>query len=350
MAKTSIPIEITESRQRKIIAISVIVFVLLAALIVFLDWNQIHQIMGKAHWPLALVALLFIIISYCCLSFGYVLVTRVFGIKMGWWKVFEVGVVSTTLNNILGFMGTAGHSLRVELIKGPEIDAGEVLASSIFHSYLNNVMLLVMLALGLIALLVSRTVYGGSAVGLWLIAAVLIVSLVASTAIIFVPQFKSRLFHLIETIWHFFTHHDIAPFLKDFDHALTRGLITLKNRQWELTLLLALMAGEWAFEAVALWFCFGALGKTPNVGVLLSGFGIGLSAGNLSFIPGGLGVQEASMAGIYALLGMSFAQAALVAILFRVVSDFIPFFISLPFYERLLQKKVVIKPTLSEKL
>jgi uncharacterized protein (TIRG00374 family) len=84
--------------------------------------------------------------------------------------------------------------------------------------------------------------------------------------------------------------------------------------------------------------------------VLLSGFGIGLSAGNLSFIPGGLGVQEASMAGIYALLGMSFAQAALVAILFRVVSDFIPFFISLPFYERLLQKKVVIKPTLSEKL
>ena len=219
MAKTSIPIEITESRQRKIIAISVIVFVLLAALIVFLDWNQIHQIMGKAHWPLALVALLFIIISYCCLSFGYVLVTRVFGIKMGWWKLFEVGVVSTTLNNILGFMGAAGHSLRVELIKGPEIDAGEVLAASIFHSYLNNVMLLVMLALGLIALLVSRTVYGGSAVGLWLIAAVLVVSLVASTAIIFVPQFKSRLFHLIETIWHFFTHHDITPFLNDFDHA-----------------------------------------------------------------------------------------------------------------------------------
>jgi uncharacterized protein (TIRG00374 family) len=98
------------------------------------------------------------------------------------------------------------------------------------------------------------------------------------------------------------------------------------------------MAGEWAFQAVALWFCFDALGNTPNLGVLLSGFGIGLSAGNLSMVPGGLGVQEASMAGIYALLGMSFAQAALVAILFRVVSDFIPFFISLPFYARLIRR------------
>jgi len=56
-------------------------------------------------------------------------------------------------------------------------------------------------------------------------------------------------------------------------------------------------------------------------------------------VPGGLGVQEASMAGIYALLGMSFTQAALVAILFRVVYDFIPFFISLPLYAWLMRKE-----------
>ena len=328
----------TNSRQRKIIAISVIVFVLLAVLVVVLDWNQVHQIIGKAQWQLTLVALLFTIISYFCLSFGYVLVNRVFGIGIGWWKLFEVGIVSSTLNNILGFAGAAGHSLRVQLIKGKGIDAGEVLAASIFHSYLNNVMLLLMLALGLLTLLFSHIVYGGSAVGLGLIAAILVVSLIVSTAIIFIPWLKSRLLHFTKTVWHFFTHRDITPFLTDLDHGLTRGLVTLKGRPWELTLLLGMMAGEWAFQAVALWFCFGALGNAPGLGVLLSGFGIGLSAGNLSLVPGGLGVQEASMAGIYALLGMSFAQAALVAILFRVVYDFIPFFISLPFYARLTRR------------
>jgi len=339
VAKTIMPMKIiTNSRQRKIIAISVIVFVLLAVLVVFLDRNQIHQIIGKAKWELTFVALLFTMISYFFLSFGYVLVNRVFGIGIGWWELFEVGIVSSTLNNILGFAGAAGHSLRIQLVKGEEIDAGEVLAASIFHSYLNNVMLLLMLALGLLTLMFSHIVYGGSAVGLGLIAGILVASLIVSTAIIFIPWLKFRLMHLIKLVWHFFTHRDITPLLTDFDHALTHGLVTLKSRPWELTLLLGTMAGEWGFQAIALWFCFSALGNAPTLGVLLSGFGIGLSAGNLSFIPGGLGIQEASMAGIYALLGMSFAEAVLVAILFRVVFDFIPFFLSLPFYARLTRK------------
>jgi uncharacterized membrane protein YbhN (UPF0104 family) len=53
-------------------------------------------------------------------------------------------------------------------------------------------------------------------------------------------------------------------------------------------------------------------------------------------VPGGFGVQETSMAGIYALLGVSFERALLAAILFRVIVDFIPFFISLVIYRRLL--------------
>jgi uncharacterized protein (TIRG00374 family) len=331
-------IEMTKSRERNIFAISVIVFVLLAVLIVVLDWNQVHQIIGKTQWQLALTALLFTIISYFCLSFGYVLVNKVFGIGIGWWELFKVGIVSSTLNNILGFAGAAGHSLRIQLVKGKGIDAGEVMAASIFHSYLNNVMLLLMLALGLITLLFSHIVYGGSAVGLGLIAAILVVSIIVSTAIIFIPWLKSRLLHFIKTMWHFFTHRDITQFLIDLDHSLTRGLITLKSRSWELALFMGMMVGVWAFQTGALWFCFGALGNAPGLGVLLSGFGIGLSAGNLSFVPGGMGVQEASMAGIYALLGMSFTQVALVAILFRVVYDFVPFFISLPFYVRLIRR------------
>jgi uncharacterized protein (TIRG00374 family) len=326
------------SRQRKITAISFIVFVLLAVLIVVLDWNQIHQIIGKAHWQLTLVSLIFTIISYFCLSFGYVLVTRVFGIGIGWWKLLEVGIVSSTLNNLLGFAGAAGHSLRVELIKGKEIDAGEVLAASIFHSYLNNVMLLLLLAMGLVTLLASHIVYGGRAVGLGLISAFLVVSLIVSTVIIFMPWLKSRSMHFAKIVWYLFTHRDITPFLTDLDHSLTRGLVSLKGRPRELTLLLAMIAGVWAFQAVALWFCFRALGNAPSLVVLLSGFGIGLSAGNISWVPGGLGVQEASMAGIYALLGMSFTQAALAAILFRVVYDFVPFFLSLPIYVRLTRR------------
>jgi uncharacterized protein (TIRG00374 family) len=330
--------ELTNSRQRKIIVISVIVFVLLAVLIVVLDWKQVHEIIGKARWQFSLAALLFTIVSYFCLNYAYVLVNRAFGISNRWWLIFRVGIVSSTLNNILGFAGAAGHSLRVQLIKGKGLDAGSVMAASIFHSYLNIAMLLLMLAMGLLILLFSHVVYGGSALGLGMISGILVFFLGSSTAIIFIPRLKSKVLRFINSAWHFFTHRDITSFLDDFDEGLTRGLITLKGRPWALTLVLVLMAGEWAFQAVAIWFCFSALGSAPGLGILLSGFGIGLSAGNLSWVPGGLGIQEASMAGIYALLGMSFTQAALVAILFRVVYDFIPFFITLPFYGRLIRR------------
>ena len=49
-------------------------------------------------------------------------------------------------------------------------------------------------------------------------------------------------------------------------------------------------------------------------------------------VPGGMGVQEASMAGTYHLLGVPLEQAVLVALLFRLVYYMAPFGVSLVFY------------------
>ncbi|MEI2691160.1 MAG: lysylphosphatidylglycerol synthase domain-containing protein [Anaerolineae bacterium] len=54
--------------------------------------------------------------------------------------------------------------------------------------------------------------------------------------------------------------------------------------------------------------------------------------------PGGLGVQEGSMSGIYALFGVPFQQAVLAAILFRVLYYFVPYLFSLSLYRRLLRR------------
>jgi uncharacterized protein (TIRG00374 family) len=328
----------TRINQRTIIAVTLTVFVVLAILVIVLNWQQVVLIGGKAQWEQALAALLFTIISYVSLSLGYALVNRLFGIKIKWWRSFEIGIISTVLNNVLGFLGAAGHSMRVGLIKGQENDPAEILAASIFHSYLNNVMLILMLTIGLVTLLVSQAVYGGSAVVLGIAAVLMVLSLVISTVIIFIPQVKSFIFSLIKMIWHFLTRRDISPFLANFDHGLTEGLTALKRHPEELFWLLILMAGEWAFQAVALWFCFDAFGNVPTFAVLLSGFGVGLSVGGISMIPGGLGTQDVSMAGIFSALGMSFANTVLVVILFRIVSDFIPLCMSLPTYVRIIRR------------
>lgn len=326
------------SRQQTILAITIIAFVALAVLAVALDYKQVSQVLGKSNWALTVVALVFTMVSYVCLSAGYVIINRAFGVPVGWGHLFQVGFVSSALNNVLAFLGAAGHSLRLALVRHPSGRGGEVLAASLFHSYLNNVMMFLLLAIGLVILLASNIVYGGGAVSLALICGVLILSLALATAMLFIARLRWWLIRRVAWLWRLVTRRDLMPFMNELSHSLTHGLAALGRQPGTTIAVLALMLADWAFAAVALWFCFAALGSAPGVGVLLSGFGIGISAGNLSFLPGGLGVQEASMAGVFALLGRSFGQAVLAAVLFRVVYDFVPFFLSLSLYGRLLRK------------
>ena len=152
-------------------------------------------------------------------------------------------------------------------------------------------------------------------------------------------RIRSWVLRVVNGVWHFITRRSIEQFITELDNALNNGVTSLRNNRPAFIYLMVLMTAYWALAAAAMWFCFFALGRTPGVGTLFCGFGIGIIAGNLSLIPGGLGVQEVSLAGVFALLGTSFAEAALASILFRVVYDFIPFFMSLLLYSRLIRKR-----------
>ena len=75
-------------------------------------------------------------------------------------------------------------------------------------------------------------------------------------------------------------------------------------------------------------------------GVVVTGFAVGVAAGVMSMVPGGLGVQEGSMAGAYHLLGVPLEQGVLVSFLFRLVYYMVPFGVSLLFYPNVLRERV----------
>jgi uncharacterized membrane protein YbhN (UPF0104 family) len=68
------------------------------------------------------------------------------------------------------------------------------------------------------------------------------------------------------------------------------------------------------------------------LGSLITGFNFGITLTAISFIPGDMGVQEASIAGILAIFGVPFSQGVLGVILFRVLYYFVPFILNLGFY------------------
>ncbi len=99
-----------------------------------------------------------------------------------------------------------------------------------------------------------------------------------------------------------------------------------------------LVLGDVAAMITGLFFCFKALAITVHLGVLITGFNFGVTLTVISFIPGDLGVQEASIAGILAIFGVPFSQGVLGAVLFRVLYYFVPFIFSLGFYWSLLKE------------
>jgi uncharacterized protein (TIRG00374 family) len=331
--------KLDKSRQQRIIALTVVAFVLLAILLVALDWNEARQLVVEANWGLTLVALLFTALSYLCLSYSFVTVNRLFGIGMVWRELLEVGFVSTALANVTGLGGAAAYSLRLAVMQRQGRPSGNILAVSIFHTYLYVVTMLGLLPLGLIYLIANHQLGEGVATGLRFATVMLILAIIVATAIVFVSPIRSVVLRILNRLWHLFKHRTSISFLSDFDATLTLGAAKIRSHPLALALPLGSMLANLVLTLVSLWFCFAAIGDPLGFGVLVTGFVIGISAGTLSMVPGGLGVQEASMAGMYALFGVPFAQAVLASVLFRVVYDFVPFFMSLTMYRRLLRTR-----------
>ena len=113
-----------------------------------------------------------------------------------------------------------------------------------------------------------------------------------------------------------------------------------------------LLAGGWrgpllgavlnvAFDMLTLYFLFIAAGHQVSLGVLLTGYGLPLLLGKMAFfIPGGVGVIESTMIGLYNGLGVPDAVTVVVVLVYRVLSFWLPLLIGFPLII-ILQKREV---------
>jgi uncharacterized protein (TIRG00374 family) len=325
------------SRPRLVVGI-VVALVIVGLLIAILDWREVRKILGQTDWKLVPVALFFTAISYTCLSFSFAAANRIFGVPMGWRDLSEIGFVSTILNNLLSAGGAAGYSVRFLLMREQGATLRDIVAASLFHSYLDSLGMLALLPIGLGYLFVKHPLSPGATVAVGIAAVLLVLLSFLATAVVFVGSLRSRVLRGLGRAGHWLTRRDLSATLDDFNATMARGVGVVQTRPLLLALMIALVVIDWGACVAALWFCFDALGEPISLGVLLTGFALGVTAGVLSMVPGGLGVQEGSMSGLYALLGVPLQKAVLASILFRVVYYLVPYLVSLGFYWRLLRQ------------
>ena len=136
-----------------------------------------------------------------------------------------------------------------------------------------------------------------------------------------------------------------VAFMKRFQDKLAIMLASLRELWSPSTYLGSMALGlvSWQLQACIVLLFASALGDAP-VSLLQAGvaYAAPLLAGSLAFLPGGLGVTEASMAGaLRTLTGMSVSGAATLTILVRIVSFW--FAIALGFSALSLWRRVTVR-------
>jgi len=296
---------------------------------VALDWNRLKPALHAANWNLLPLCLLSAFLSYACGSGSYTLVNRAFGLRAARARLFLTGFINMAVNNLLPLAGVAGYSTSAVLLGKGGIPQRDILAASLFNSYLYVVSGVTFVPLSLAALLLTHRFADRTRIALLALAGILVLLAVLAFLLVFRARLRTRALGWLGRVASRLARRDFSPAFARFESTLDAGLNLLGRRPGQPALLLLLLVLDWLFTIATLFAAFRAFGVAVSPGVVLTGFFVGISAGALSMIPGGVGVQDASMAGIFVLLGVALEPALLATILFRACYYFLPFLAAL---------------------
>ncbi|MCL7454857.1 MAG: flippase-like domain-containing protein [Anaerolineae bacterium] len=317
----------------------VVLVALLGIVFIVADWDQIREAVVQARWQPIPYALLVTVISYTCISFSFAQVSKLMGVSMRQRDLAVVGFVSSVLNHIVMSGGAAGYTIRWMLMNRYGVSMREVVAISILHFYLTGLFMIAMLPFALVYLGLNAAISQAVTVLLAVSALILLLLAILATALIFWSRLRKRVIRFLVKAVDTLVHRDIGEPLGRFDATMDQGVQAMRENPASMAIIAGLIVTDWAFSAAALFFCFRAFDVTLSVGQLVSGFVAGTVAGQASLLPGGLGMQEASMSGIFALFGTPFEKAVLASVLYRVVFSIVPYVVSLAFYRLALRKE-----------
>jgi uncharacterized protein (TIRG00374 family) len=310
--------------------IAVAAILLIGGLIIFLDRAQISQLSSTADWRLIIIALLFTAVSYFLHSASLVYMFRIFGIKLEWPYLMRVSWLSIVQHNLIAL--PAALSFRLLLLNACGVDNHRILGGSLLLVYIRDLLLFSLIPFSMAFVAATGHFSAGGVTAIVILAAVIGIGVIAVSVVYLNRRLRVPVLATVCHLWRRFFHRDVTASVQRFADALDQGIAILRGRRKSALVLMALVLGDIAATITTIWFCFAALGITVDVGVLVAGFNLGVTLAVIPFVPTQLGIQDVSMAGIFAIFGVPFSFSILGAILFRVIFYFVPFIVSLPEY------------------
>jgi uncharacterized protein (TIRG00374 family) len=324
---------------RRYVPVLIVAVALIGLIYVVVDWRQIRDALKQANLRPIPFALATTLLSYTCISLSFAMVSRLLGVDMPYRDLSLIGFISIVFNHLVASGGAAGYSLRFMLMDRHGVSMREVVTISILHFLVTSSIMIAMLPIAVLYLVLNASLGRTTAILLGVFALLLILASMLAIGLIFWAKMRKKVVGALVKAIDTLLHRDVKEPMERFEATVALGIQAMREHPFYMVLVLILTVADWLFSLTALWFCFRAFEITLSPGQAISGFVIGTLAGVASLFPGGLGIQEASMAGVLALFGIPLEKAVLASVLYRLVYSIVPYLVSLGFYRQILRRE-----------
>lgn len=322
-----------------ILSLFIVGFMVLALVMgLWSDGAKLHLVLHNIHMEPLIFALLCTATAYLSFTLSFNGLFEMTPYRVPFNRFFSIMFISYTINFIVSTGGWAGIALRSYLLRFEKVPYSVTIPISAAQNMVFNIVLACVSFGGLIYLREHPEFVTGH----WqdLVLAVML-GLIAVVALMLLLFFNRRIRKwFLGTVIHFGDWLGRILFKKRTSHQRLVEIrdnleetIQFLHRGWVQLLVVSFwVAMDWGFQALALFFCFRAVGLDLPLGLLLVGFMVMNLTSNFNPVPAGLGISEVALAGIFKLLGVEFERTLVAALLFRFIFFMLPMAVSTALY------------------
>jgi uncharacterized protein (TIRG00374 family) len=326
----------------------------LVLLFVFADTRKLWQTAAEIDVALLLIPFACALASYIAMALSYQGIAAAAGADVPFWEMLKITFVANTVNYIVSTGGLSGFAVRLYFFIRLSIASGTAATISLVQTFITNVILLFFVVVGFAYLLTAHTLHGYALATTSTLLFFFILASALAMLLLFHRTLRRRTLFVMAEAVHWVLHR-FAPRHKPgrvriwrFQRNLNRSIDFLLERKQRMVVPTAWIVVDWIFTLLILYAAFRSVRYPIPLSFVVVGFAVGIILSLVSFVPGGLGVMEGSMAAIFASLSVPFETAVVAVLIFRVAFYVMPMIVSVFFFRGMLLQGTRVTPEMVE--
>ena len=298
------------------------------------DGGDLALLLKSAHPAALFLPLVATALSYVTMALSYQGIATAAGCRIGYLDMFRITFVANTANYVLPTGGLSGFALRMVMLNKKGVTAGRAVLISFTQTLLTNLMLMMFIVYGLIHLIVTGQLTGAS---VWLVSVVvsgLTLFLLACFLLVYRKRLRARILDrvtdlILRVLERFRKFDRYERRVRKFFLHIDEGMEFFASRPRAMIAPLIWIFLDWVFTVAVLYAAFVSIGSEVTFSQVLIAFSVGIVFAVMSFVPGGVGVLEVALTGMFDSAGVPREESVLAILIFRISFYVIPVILAL---------------------